>query len=108
MSKVTRPIITEIYPRKRLFSLLDRMRRRTTIWVSGPPGCGKTTFVGSYLDARKLPCLWYQIDQEDTDPATFFYYLGHAAKKAMPRKRKPLPLLTQNICKASQHSHLIF
>jgi len=50
--------------------------------------------VASYLDARELSCLWYQIDQEDTDPATFFYYLGHAAKKAMPRKRKPLPLLT--------------
>ncbi len=70
------------------------MRRRPTIWVSGPPGCGKTTFVASYLDARELACLWYQIDQDDNDPATFFYYLGHAAKKAMPRKRKPLPLLT--------------
>jgi ATP/maltotriose-dependent transcriptional regulator MalT/DNA-binding SARP family transcriptional activator len=38
--------------------------------------------------------LWYQVDEGDADPATFFYYMGQAAKKASPRKRKPLPLLT--------------
>jgi len=70
------------------------MWKRPVIWVTGPPGCGKTTLVASYLDARKLPCLWYQVDAGDADPATFFYYLGHAAKRAAPRKRKPLPLLT--------------
>ena len=94
MSKITRPILTGVFQRKRLFSLIDHLRKQPVIWVSGPPGCGKTTLVTSYLDARKLPCLWYQIDQEDSDPATFFYYLGHAAKRAIPRKRKPLPLLT--------------
>ena len=64
------------------------------IWIAGPPGCGKTTLVSSYLDARKLPCLWYQVDPGDADPATFFYYLGLAAREAAPRKRKPMPLLT--------------
>jgi ATP/maltotriose-dependent transcriptional regulator MalT len=38
--------------------------------------------------------LWYQVDEGDADPATFFYYMGLAAKKTFPRKRKPLPLLT--------------
>ena len=95
IAKVTHPTLTGILPRKRLFNLLDRMRKRPVIWVSGPPGCGKTTLVSSYLDARELPCLWYQVDKGDADPATFFYYLGLAAKRAAPQKRMPLPLLTR-------------
>jgi ATP/maltotriose-dependent transcriptional regulator MalT len=50
--------------------------------------------VNSYLKACGLPCIWYQVDEGDSDIATFFYYMGLAAKKAAPRKRKPLPLLT--------------
>jgi len=94
MSKVSPPVLTGVFPRKRLFRLLDRLRKQSVIWVCGPPGCGKTTLVANYLDARKIPCLWYQIDEGDADPATFFYYLGQAARRALPRKRKPLPLLT--------------
>ncbi|MGD0626507.1 MAG: BTAD domain-containing putative transcriptional regulator [Thermodesulfobacteriota bacterium] len=94
MGKVTRPIVTGVFPRKRLFGLLDGMRERPIIGVSGPAGCGKTTLVSSYLEARGLPCLWYQVDEGDADPATFFYYLGQSAKRASPHKRKPLPLLT--------------
>jgi LuxR family maltose regulon positive regulatory protein len=73
---------------------LDTGRKRPVTWIAGPPGCGKTTLVSSYLYARKLPCLWYQIDPGDADPATLFYYLGLAAREAAPRKRKPMPLLT--------------
>ena len=94
IAKITRPILTEILPRTRLFEAMDRSRRRPATWIAGPPGCGKTTLVSSYLDARNLPCLWYQVDPGDADPATFFYYLGQAARKAAPQKRKPLPLLT--------------
>jgi len=94
IAKVTRPIPTGVYLRKQLFNLLHRKREYQVIWVSGPPGCGKTTLVTSYLEDKKFPCLWYQADEGDADPATFFYYLGLAAKKATPRKRKPLPLLT--------------
>jgi len=94
IAKVTHPIPTGVYPRKRLFDLLDRKRKHPVIWVSGPPGCGKTTLVTSYLETKESLCLWYQADEGDADPATFFYYLGLAAKKATPRKRKPLPLLT--------------
>jgi LuxR family maltose regulon positive regulatory protein len=94
VGKLTRPILTGVFARKRLFDLLDRMRERPVIWISGPAGCGKTTLVGSYLEACKLPCLWYQLDEGDADLATFFYYLGQGAKRAAPRQRKPLPLLT--------------
>jgi len=94
MSKITRPIVTDVFPRKRLFRMLDQLRKQPIVWVSGPAGCGKTTLVSSYIETRKIPCLWYQIDEGDGDPATFFYYMGQAAKRAAPRKRKTLPLLT--------------
>ncbi|NNG01083.1 MAG: tetratricopeptide repeat protein [Desulfobacteraceae bacterium] len=87
-AKVTRPAATEILHRQRLFQLLDRCLDRPVIWVSGPAGYGKTTLVNSYLKDRGHNCLWFQIDEGDHDPATFFYYLGLAAKNATPRRQR--------------------
>ena len=92
--KITRPAGAGALPRERLFRCLDSGREYPITWISGPAGCGKTTLVASYLDARNLPSLWYQVDERDGDIATFFYYLGIAAKKVSSRKRKLLPLFT--------------
>ncbi|MEW5745884.1 MAG: BTAD domain-containing putative transcriptional regulator [Nitrospirota bacterium] len=92
--KLSRPKISGVFPRERLFKILDAEQGRSVIWVSGPAGSGKTTLAASYLAARKRPCLWYQVDEGDADIATFFYYMGMAAQKAAPRKKQPLPLLT--------------
>ncbi|HAK59531.1 MAG TPA: hypothetical protein DCO77_03980, partial [Nitrospiraceae bacterium] len=94
IAKITRPRLPRVFRRERLFSLLDHDRELPVTWVSGPAGSGKTTLVCDYLDARNLPCLWYQMDERDEDIATFFYYMGLAAKKAAPRIKRPLPLLT--------------
>lgn len=91
--KITRPRVSGVVQRERLFRLLDEGRTRPVTWVSGPAGSGKTTVVASYLDSRSIPCLWYQLDESDADLASFFYYLGLAAKKAAPRIKPPLPLL---------------
>ncbi len=92
--KITRPNPSGVLSRKRLFQLIDRGRKKSVVWISGPAGSGKTTLVAGYLKQRKLPCLWYQVDEGDSDIASFFYYMGLAAKKAAPRVRRPLPLLT--------------
>ncbi len=94
IAKITKPSVSGVYQRERLFRLLDENRRRPLVWVSGPAGSGKTTLVSSYLDARKLPSIWYLLDEGDADPATFFYYLGIAAAKQTTSDQKPLPLLT--------------
>ena len=94
LSKITRPKLSGTFSRDRLFRLLDKSRMRPVIWLTAPAGSGKTTLVAGYLDSRKLPCLWYQVDEGDGDIASFFFYLGLAVKKAAPRYRKPMPLLT--------------
>lgn len=93
-AKITPPQVQRVLPRPRLFRRLDQGRKRSVIWVMGPPGAGKTTLVSSYLEARELRGLWYQIDAGDGDPASFFYYLGLALKQAAPRYRQALPALT--------------
>jgi LuxR family transcriptional regulator, maltose regulon positive regulatory protein len=93
-AKLTRPRSRGALPRERLFQSIHRSRQKKVIWISGPAGSGKTTLAASYFDSHQAPCLWYQLDQGDADLATFFYYLGLAAKHAAPRYRKPLPLLT--------------
>ena len=90
LAKTTRPSAARVMPRSRLFRRLDRRRARLT-WIAGPPGAGKTALVASYVAARRLHTVWYQLDEGDADPATFFYYLGATA--AAPRRRA-LPLFT--------------
>jgi LuxR family transcriptional regulator, maltose regulon positive regulatory protein len=94
IAKIARPLVKGTLPRKRLFRKLQDCREKPIVWVSGPPGCGKTTLVASYVEAYKIPCIWYQLDEGDSDISTFFSYMGLAAKKAAPRERKALPLLT--------------
>jgi DNA-binding SARP family transcriptional activator len=97
LAKLSRPRLYDALPRERLFRRLDAARRHPVIWIAAPPGAGKTTLVASYLESRKLPGIWYQVDSSDADPATFFYYLGLAAKSLGSRrhaKQPPLPLLT--------------
>ncbi|MFQ5736463.1 MAG: BTAD domain-containing putative transcriptional regulator [Thermodesulfobacteriota bacterium] len=94
ISKITRPNLTGVLRRRRLFKLLDDRRRRPVTWVSAPAGSGKTTLVSSYLDARKLTEIWYHVDEGDGELSTFFHYMGLAARKAAPRRKRPLPHLT--------------
>lgn len=92
-TKLCAPRLTTVSLRPRLFKALDAALARPVIWIQGAAGAGKTTLVASWLATRKQRAVWYQIDEGDTDPASFFYYLGKASHAAAPRFRTPLPLL---------------
>jgi ATP/maltotriose-dependent transcriptional regulator MalT/DNA-binding SARP family transcriptional activator len=94
-AKLTRPRLHHAVARERLFAKLDaaRSQRRATC-VVGPPGAGKTTLVASWSDARAVKGIWYQVDAGDADLATFFFYLGEAARPFLRKGRRPLPALT--------------
>jgi ATP/maltotriose-dependent transcriptional regulator MalT/DNA-binding SARP family transcriptional activator len=93
LAKTTRPSFAGIFPRERLFARIDVARANRVIWLTGLPGAGKTSLVASYLMRRKVRSLWYQLDESDTDAASFFYHLDLAIG---PPKGKavPLPRLT--------------
>src|SRR5574341_513731 len=90
-AKTTRPVVGSIVDRERLFARLDASPGRTVTWISGPAGSGKTTLAASYVEKRGLRCLWYQVDPDDADVATFFHYLGHAARKLSSEGAQSLP-----------------
>lgn len=94
LAKLTRPRLFDAVQRKRLFGLIDELLRHPCIWISGPPGAGKTTLVASWLETRGVPTFWYDADAGDADPAAFFDYLAELARPLLPPRAKRLPYLT--------------
>jgi ATP/maltotriose-dependent transcriptional regulator MalT/two-component SAPR family response regulator len=90
-SKVALPVLHDVLKRLPLFQVIDKARPHKILWISGPPGAGKTTLIASYLEQANLPAMWYQVDEWDSDPATLFHTLGLAAQVAFPKQTFPLP-----------------
>jgi ATP/maltotriose-dependent transcriptional regulator MalT/DNA-binding SARP family transcriptional activator len=93
-AKTTRPVIGNVVRREALIARLDQSERWTVAWISGPAGAGKSTLAASYVEARRYPSIWYQLDPDDADVATFFHYLAHAARRFDEGKPHDLPAFT--------------
>ncbi|MGB3221513.1 MAG: hypothetical protein WBB23_01805 [Desulforhopalus sp.] len=103
ISKFSPPVIKNPVRRERLFTLFDNKSPARSLWISGPAGSGKTTFVASYLKEKNLPYLWYQIDAIDETPADFFHYLDLAAAPLLEPAVSPMPLLKGELAKYPAH-----
>lgn len=95
-AKISVPRLAETYARNRLFRAIDAGRKRRVVWLAAPAGAGKTSLVATYLAARKLPALWYNVDARDADVAHLFHYLALAAERASRRKKLALPEFTSD------------
>ncbi len=82
-------------PRPRLFTKLDEARAaHGAIALIAPAGAGKTTLVASWLDARELAGIWFRVDRDDAEPATFFHYLREACRSFADSDDLLPPVLT--------------
>jgi hypothetical protein len=74
--------------------MLDAAVRKRLVWIGAPAGAGKTSVVTTYLEARGLPALWYNVDARDSDVANLFHYLSTAARLASKRSQSTLPVFS--------------
>ncbi|WP_045222115.1 BTAD domain-containing putative transcriptional regulator [Desulfonatronum thioautotrophicum] len=93
LAKFTPPEIGALVVRERLVDCLDSAVARPITWISAPPGSGKTVLVASYVVVSARPCIWYQLDDSDTDPVVFFTRLVQAATAVLGEKKDKLPTL---------------
>jgi len=75
---------SRLVPRERLFARLDEALALGSVWLSGGAGTGKSSLVGSYLDARDLAHLHCRLDADDGDPFHLIARLNAAAVPLRP------------------------
>jgi ATP/maltotriose-dependent transcriptional regulator MalT/DNA-binding SARP family transcriptional activator len=84
LGKFCQPRLPRVHVRERLFRLIDDGLQGPAVWIAGCAGAGKTTLIGSYLDSRRRPVLWYQVDRGDNDATGCCQFLQRAAGRTVP------------------------
>lgn len=97
LRKVTKPILpTVLLHRSHLVTQLQDViapeshlkgssARYKLILCCAPAGYGKTTLLADFAHATSLPCCWYFLDHDDTDPVVFLRTLLASIRQVFPR-----------------------
>jgi LuxR family transcriptional regulator, maltose regulon positive regulatory protein len=89
IAKLAAPRATRIVRRTRVLSAIDRGLRTGACWIAAPAGYGKTLAVTEYLQRTKARYVWYRVDEDDQDVASFFHYMTLSMQGA--RMSRTLP-----------------
>lgn len=81
--------------RQRLLEALDATSR--LLFVTGPPGSGKTSLVINYVQTLYRPVAWYSMDASDADPAVFLCYLTASLATINPAIEAELNRLIEEV-----------
>ncbi|TAL18515.1 hypothetical protein EPN96_01755 [bacterium] len=90
--KISKPVLTQVLERERLFTLFRAGLSRPAIWVHGPAGSGKSTMLGSFAPKTGRKVIWYQMDPWDADLGSFFHFLAMAVEEADPGGMEEMPV----------------
>jgi LuxR family transcriptional regulator, maltose regulon positive regulatory protein len=74
----------QLLERPRLIHRLESNLNAPVTLVAADAGCGKTTLIGDFVSRQTRPCVWYQLDHTDADPAVFLTYLTHGIRNISP------------------------
>lgn len=97
-AKLERPRLHNAYLRPRLFEQLAALcAAHPIIWISAPPGAGKTTLTATFLARSAPPTAWCQLDEGDSDPATLFFFLGEAVREMECAQAASAPALREHL-----------
>ncbi|MBN2620219.1 tetratricopeptide repeat protein, partial [candidate division WOR-3 bacterium] len=61
--------------RSALISLLDKNRNKKAVLICAGAGYGKTTLVSQFLTKRNIRYMYYHLEKDDAEPATFLSYI---------------------------------
>lgn len=78
------PLRQSTLHRARLHGALDGILRHSLTLLSAPAGFGKTTVIGGWIAAQRIPSAWLSLDPRDGDLVRFLGYLLAALRSLLP------------------------
>ncbi|KPJ70802.1 hypothetical protein AMJ52_09420, partial [candidate division TA06 bacterium DG_78] len=85
LTKLTPPALKEtVVSRPHLFSVLMENCDKKLMCIVADAGYGKTTLLTQFIKDQKLACVFYDLEQEDSDLTVFMSYLLHGLEQLQP------------------------